>query len=81
MYVLILRAALIAILDLPPSSAERGEMTAPPVGTWRVQEIVDGPASGRDGTTVRITGARLVITGGAEKEEFLAALVQAERRW
>jgi uncharacterized protein (TIGR03067 family) len=70
MYVYIVVAALMACLDFPPS-AESGEVTGPPVGTWRVLDVIDGPASSRDGTTVQISGKRLVVTGGEEKEEYV----------
>jgi RNA polymerase sigma factor (sigma-70 family) len=54
-----------------PGPAETGKVTGPPVGTWRVLDIIDGPASARDGTTVQITGKHLVVTGGEKKEEYL----------
>jgi hypothetical protein len=41
------------------------------VGAWRVLNIVDGPASSRDGKALQIAGNRLVITGGEEKEEYV----------
>src|SRR5262245_35329705 len=70
MYVLVVQLALIAFRDLPPSAAERGDLTGPPVGTWRVLDIIDGPGSSRDGKAVQITAKRLAVTGGQEKEEF-----------
>jgi uncharacterized protein (TIGR03067 family) len=54
-----------------------GEITAPPLGTWRVRDIVDGPASSRGEKEVtkklrvRITEKRLVVTGGEEREEYV----------
>jgi uncharacterized protein (TIGR03067 family) len=75
-YVFILEAALMAGADLPPS-AERGKLAGPPVGTWRVVDIIDGPASARNGTTVQITGKHLVVTGGEEKEEYLIVGINA----
>jgi uncharacterized protein (TIGR03067 family) len=72
-----MQVALIGFLDPVPYAAQRGKMTAPPLGTWRVREIIDGPASSRGGEDVikklrvRITGKRLVVTGGEEKEEYV----------
>jgi hypothetical protein len=71
------QVALIGYLDPMPDAAQMGQVTAPPLGTWLVREIVDGPASSRgDKDTikklrVRITGKRLIVTGGKEKEEYL----------
>jgi uncharacterized protein (TIGR03067 family) len=70
MYVLIIQVGLLACGNLPPSALEKGEITSP-VGTWRVLDIIDGPASSRDGKTVQITGNRLVVTGGEGKEEYV----------
>ena len=70
MYGFIVLAALMACLDVP-RSAEMGEVTGPPVGTWRVLDVIDGPASSREGKTVQISGKRLVFTGGEEKEEYV----------
>jgi uncharacterized protein (TIGR03067 family) len=77
MYAFVAQVALVWFLDLKPSAAEMGEMTAPLLGAWRVLDIVDGPASSRgdkdalQDLTVHITGKWLIVTGGEQKEEYL----------
>ena len=71
MYVLVPLVALIGFPDGPQSAAETGEVTGLPLGTWRVHEIIDGPASSRDGKRVQITEKRLIVTGGEKKEEYV----------
>jgi uncharacterized protein (TIGR03067 family) len=76
-YVLIMHMALIGSLDPMPYAAQMGEMTVPPLGTWRVRDIIEGAASSRIGKEmikrlrVQITGKRLVVTGGEEREEYV----------
>ena len=79
MYALAVHVALIGFLDAKSYAAETGEMTAPLLGTWRVLDIIDGPASSRDGKTVQITGKRLVVTGGEEKEEYAIVGINPEQ--
>jgi uncharacterized protein (TIGR03067 family) len=66
-----MHAALIGFLDPMPSAAQVMEMSEPPHGAWRVRDIIDGPASGRDDKVVQITSKRLVLAGGEQKQEFV----------
>jgi len=81
MYALVLPAVLSGFLDCSPSIAQMSEVTeGPPLGTWRVLDIIDGPASSRDGKTVQITDNQLIITGGEEKEEYsIVGIIPTQR--
>src|SRR5262245_49925530 len=89
MYVLAVHVALIGFLDARPYPAETAESMAglmdPHLGTWRVRDIIDGPASPRGdkkgikNLRVRITGKRLVVTGGEEKEDYVIVGIQPAR--
>jgi uncharacterized protein (TIGR03067 family) len=71
MYALVVLATLSGCLDCSPSIAQMSEVIeGPPSGTWRVLDIIDGPASSRDGKTVQIADNRLVVTGRKGKEEY-----------
>jgi len=84
-YVLVMPVALIGFLDPLPYAAQTGEMTAPLLGTWRVRDLVDGPGSPRVGKDVikrlrvQITGKRLVIAGGEEREDYVIVGVNPTR--
>ena len=81
MYALVVLATLSGFLDCSPSIAQMSKVTeGPPLGTWRVLDIIDGPASSRGGKTVQITENQLVITGGEAKEEYLIVSIIPTQR-
>src|SRR5262245_15546112 len=77
MQLLVSHVILIGLLDPTSHTAHAGQMTGPPVGAWRILNIIDGPASSRDRKTVRIAGERLIVTGGEESEEYAIVRIKS----
>ena len=71
MKTLVILAALSGTLAFRPSVSDFDKVKGPPQGTWRVLEVIDGPASALAATMVQISGKRLVLTQGEEKLELL----------
>jgi uncharacterized protein (TIGR03067 family) len=68
--------ALIGSPDPLPYTAQAEARMASPLGAWRVRDLIEGPASSRGGKElikklrVQITGKRLVVTCGEQREEY-----------
>ena len=77
MYALVVLATLSGFLDGPPSIAQLSEVTeGPPLGTWRIVDIIDEHVSCRRDKTVQITDNRLVFTGG---EYSIVSIIPTQR--